>query len=291
MSRLKEAISQRTGWETDLKPFLYKELPSNPGWSATLGSLCALLFAVMAVSGMFLAMYYNPSPDKAYQSIDYITNEVPLGSVLRGIHHWGAGAMVLAVLAHLATVFFYGSFKAPRELTWIVGVCLLLATLGLGFTGYLLPWDQKAYWATVVSANIPREIPVVGDLLTRLLLGGEGVSGLTLTRFYSIHMLVLPALMADPHQQATFIWSDCTVCVNIRQSKPLLKKRPGPMRIGCTGFSRNISPAAPWCFCWYSSSSFCSPFLHLSPGTRWRARWMKATCPALSGITCGFSSY
>jgi len=196
MSRLKEAISQRTGWETDLKPFLYKELPSNPGWSATLGSLCALLFAVMVVSGMFLAMYYNPSPDKAYQSIDYITNEVPLGSVLRGIHHWGAGAMILAVLAHLATVFFYGSFKAPRELTWIVGVCLLLATLGLGFTGYLLPWDQKAYWATVVSANIPKEIPVVGDLLTRLLLGGEGVSGLTLTRFYSIHMLLLPALMA-----------------------------------------------------------------------------------------------
>jgi quinol-cytochrome oxidoreductase complex cytochrome b subunit len=195
MSQLKQAIRQRIGWESCLRPFLYKELPSNLGWSATLGSLCALLFVVMAVSGMFLAMYYNPSPDKAYSSIDFIMKEVPLGPVLRGIHHWGAGAMVLAVFVHLATVFFSGSFKAPRELTWILGVCLFLVTLGLGFTGYLLPWDQKAYWATVVSANIPREIPVVGDLLSRLLLGGEGVSGLTLTRFYSIHMLVLPALM------------------------------------------------------------------------------------------------
>ena len=94
------------------------------------------------------------------------------------------------------TVFFAGSFKAPRELTWILGVGLFLATLGLGFTGYLLPWDQKAYWATVVSANIPRDIPVVGGVLTQLLLAGDSVSGLTLTRFYAIHMLVLPALMA-----------------------------------------------------------------------------------------------
>ena len=135
MSQLKEAIRQRIGWEPCLRPFLHKELPSNLGWSATLGSLCALLFVVMAVSGMFLAMYYNPSPDKAYQSIDYIMKEVSLGPVLRGIHHWGAGAMVLAVFVHLATVFFSGSFKAPRELTWILGVCLFLVTLGLGFTG------------------------------------------------------------------------------------------------------------------------------------------------------------
>jgi ubiquinol-cytochrome c reductase cytochrome b subunit len=149
----------------------------------------------MAASGMFLAMYYSPSPDKAYQSIGYIMNDVPLGPILRGIHHWGAGAMVLAVFTHLATVFFSGSFKPPRELTWILGVCLFLVTLGLGFTGYLLPWDQKAYWATVVSSNIPRDIPVVGQVMTNLLLSGDTVSGLTITRFYAIHMLLLPALM------------------------------------------------------------------------------------------------
>jgi len=188
-------LRDRIGWDSHLRPFLFKKLPPNTGWSATLGSLSALLFLVMAVTGMFLAMYYNPSPDKAYQSIDYIMNDVTLGRILRGLHHWGAGAMVLVVAVHLLTNFFTGTYKAPRELTWIVGVMLFILTLALGFTGYLLPWDMKAYWATVVSSNIPKDIPVVGQFLTRFVLGGDGMSGLTLTRFYSIHMLVLPALL------------------------------------------------------------------------------------------------
>jgi quinol-cytochrome oxidoreductase complex cytochrome b subunit len=150
----------------------------------------------MVVSGLFLALYYNPSPDKAYQSVDYIMKQVPLGAVLRGIHHWGASAMVLVVFLHLMSNFFSGTYKAPRELTWIGGVCLLLITLGLGFTGYLLPWDVKAYWATVVSTNIPKDIPVVGKFITRLALGGETVSGATLTRFFAIHAMLLPALLA-----------------------------------------------------------------------------------------------
>ena len=186
----------RIGWKEYLRPFLYKELPPRTGWAGTLGSLCALLFGVMAISGLVLAMYYSPSPDKAYQSIDYIMKDVPLGAVLRGIHHWGAGAMVLAVVIHLLANFFTGTFKTPREWTWIAGVCLLLVTLGLGFTGYLLPWDMKAYWATVVGTNIPRDIPVIGDFITRVIRGSETVSGLTLTRFYAIHMLLLPALLA-----------------------------------------------------------------------------------------------
>jgi ubiquinol-cytochrome c reductase cytochrome b subunit len=196
MPKLRETLKHRIGWDVHLEPFLYKKLPPDTGWPATLGSLCALLFGMMALTGMFLAMYYNPSPDKAYQSIDYIMQEVQLGPVLRGLHHWGAGAMVLAVFIHLAAVYFAGSFKPPRELTWILGAGLLLSTLGLGFTGYLLPWDQKAYWATVVSANIPKDLPLAGEVLTRLLLAGDSVSGLTLTRFYAIHMLVLPALAA-----------------------------------------------------------------------------------------------
>jgi quinol-cytochrome oxidoreductase complex cytochrome b subunit len=190
------SFRDRIGWEAYLKPFLYKKLPAGTGWSATLGSLCLLLFGLMTVTGIFLAMYFSPSPDMAYQSIDFIMKDVPLGSILRGLHHWGAGAMVLAVFIHLLSVFFSGSYKAPRELTWIMGVCLLLVTLGLGFTGYLLPWDMKAYWATVVSSNIPRDIPWVGNFITRTMLGGETLSGLTLTRFYAIHILLLPALLA-----------------------------------------------------------------------------------------------
>jgi ubiquinol-cytochrome c reductase cytochrome b subunit len=194
MSRIKGFILDRIGWEAYLKPFMHKELPAGIGWLATLGSLCVLLFVVQAGTGIFLAMYYTPSPDNAYESIRYIENEIPMGRILQGIHHWGAAALVIAAFVHMASGFFAGSFKAPRELTWIVGVGLLLITLGLGFTGYLLPWDQKAYWATVVGSNVPGDIPVIGRFIRRFLLAGDRVSGLTLTRFYAIHMLALPAL-------------------------------------------------------------------------------------------------
>ncbi len=186
----------RIGWEKYLRPFLFKELPPDTGWAATLGSLCLLLFGLLVVTGIFLAMFYNPSPDKAYQSIAYIMKDVPLGAVLRGLHHWGAGALVLVVSLHLLSTYFSGSYQAPRELTWVVGVCLFLITLGLGFTGYLLPWDLKAYWATVVSSNIPRHLPVIGTFITGIMLGGQTMSGLTLTRFYAVHTLLLPALLA-----------------------------------------------------------------------------------------------
>ena len=189
-------LLERIGWEEGLRPFLFKKLSPRTGWSATLGSLCVLLFAVQVVTGIFLAMYYNPSPDKAYQSVDYIMKDVPLGTLLRGIHHWGSSAMVVAVVLHLLSNFFTGTYKAPREVTWTGGVFLLLITLGLGFTGYLLPWDMKSYWATVVSTNIPRDIPVIGKFITRLALGGETVSGSTLTRFFAIHAMLLPALLA-----------------------------------------------------------------------------------------------
>ena len=196
MSRFGFHLGQRFGWEENLKPFLEKPLPGKLDWTLTLGSVLALLFAVEAVTGMILAMYYNPSPEHAYQSIHYIMNDIFLGKILRGIHHWGAGAMVVLVVIHLLTTFFYGAYKAPREFTWIVGVFLLVITLGFGFTGYLLPWDQKAYWATVVGTSVASDVPLVGKLITRLLRGGAEVSGLTLTRFYAVHMLIFPALMA-----------------------------------------------------------------------------------------------
>src|SRR6185436_3938075 len=121
-NRLNRALAERLGWEKGIGPFLLKKLPSKTGWSATLGSASVLLFITMFVSGVFLAMHYNPSPDRAYQAIDYIMNEVPWGRVLRGIHHWGASAMVIVVFLHMLTSYFFGAYKKPREFTWITGV-------------------------------------------------------------------------------------------------------------------------------------------------------------------------
>lgn len=183
------------GWDACLKPFLHKRLPSGTGWSAVLGTLCALTFALMALTGMVLAFYYVPDPDKAWDSVNYISNEVALGGLVRGLHHWGAGAMVLLVFAHLMVVYLHGAYQNPRQLTWVSGACLFILVLGLGFTGYLLPWDMKAYWATVVGSNIPRQYPIVGKYVTQVILGGSDISGFTLTRFYSMHTLVLPACL------------------------------------------------------------------------------------------------
>lgn len=194
MGRMGAFLTGRLGWEKQIRPFLEKPLTGDLNWSFTLGGVCVLLFGVQALSGMILAMYYNPSPDHAYQSIEYIMREVSGGRILLGLHHWGAGAMVILVFAHMVANFFHGAYKAPREITWIAGVGLLVLTLAYGFTGYLLPWDQKAYWATVVGTNVASDVPIVGKLLTRMLRGGEEVSGLTLTRFYALHMLVLSAL-------------------------------------------------------------------------------------------------
>ena len=125
----------------------------------------------MFVTGVFLAMYYNPSPDKAYQAIDYIMNEVPAGWLLRGIHHWGASAMVIVVFLHMLTNFFSGTYPSRGNSPGCPACCCCWSTLGLGFTGYLLPWDLKSYWATVVSTNIPKDIPLVGHSLRHLMLG------------------------------------------------------------------------------------------------------------------------
>src|SRR5581483_7860673 len=123
-NRLRRALPERVGWERNLQPFLFKKLPARTGWALTLGSVSVLLFVTMFVSGVFLAMYYNPSPDKAYQAVDHIMNDVPMGWLLRGIHHWGASAMVIVVFLHLLTNFFSGTYKKPRELTWISGVVM-----------------------------------------------------------------------------------------------------------------------------------------------------------------------
>ena len=159
------------------------------------GGVSLVLFIILAVTGILLAVYYEPTPDTAYQSVLNISTHVQFGWWIRSIHRWAAGGMVLLVFIHLLRVFFTGAYKAPRELNWLTGVALLLITLGFGFTGYLLPWDQKAYWATKVGTDIAGSLPVIGHFLLVSLRGGEQISAATLGRFYDLHVLVLPAVI------------------------------------------------------------------------------------------------
>jgi quinol-cytochrome oxidoreductase complex cytochrome b subunit len=164
-------------------------------WWFTLGSASLFLFVMQGITGIFLAVYYVPDPEKAYDSIEYIMNGVAFGWLIRGIHHWGATLMVIFVFIHMLRTFFMGAYKFPREVTWLTGVVLLLTTLGMGFTGYLLPWNQRAYWATTVGTEIPATTPLIGDFILRVLRGGTDLSAVTLARFFAVHIWFLPAVI------------------------------------------------------------------------------------------------
>lgn len=194
MDRILDWVDERIEVRSIWAALMERHIPLGVNWWYTLGSATLFVFTLQAVTGMFLSMYYSPSPDHAYDSIVFIMDEVIFGRVVRGLHHWGASAMVVLVTAHMLRVFFMGAYKYPREMTWMVGVVLLLLTLGFGFTGYLLPWDEKAYWATTVGTNMAGTVPFAGDFLFKVTRGGAELGAVTLTRFYGLHMLVLPAL-------------------------------------------------------------------------------------------------
>jgi quinol-cytochrome oxidoreductase complex cytochrome b subunit len=145
------------------------------------------------VTGILLTIYYVPTPDHAYDSVQFITTQVPAGWLIRGLHHWGASAMIVLCVLHMLRVIFSGAYKFPREITWFSGVFLLLLTVAFGFTGYLLPWDQKAFWATTVGTRIAGSAPGVGEWVLLGLRGGEELTAVTLARFFGIHVWVLPA--------------------------------------------------------------------------------------------------
>jgi ubiquinol-cytochrome c reductase cytochrome b subunit len=174
---------------------LDRKMPGNLTWAHTLGSATLAVFLVQVVTGVVLAMYYAPSPDHAYDSIRYLQEHVLSGALLRGIHHWAASAMVVLVLAHMIRVFSTGAYKYPREINWLFGVVLLFLVLGFSFTGYLLPWDQKAYWATQVGTNIAGTTPGIGGMLVKLLRGGSQLGAATLSRFFALHVLLMPLLL------------------------------------------------------------------------------------------------
>ena len=178
-----------------LGSFLYRKVPRGVGWWQTLGSATLVAFILLLFTGAFLMFNYSPSPDHAYQSIQYIMDSVQFGSLIRSIHHWSSSAIVILVGLHGLRTFFMASYKYPRELTWILGSVLFILVMGASFTGYLLPWDQKAYWATNVGTGIAGQAPIIGPWVQQLLVGGSTIGALTLTRFFTFHVAVIPPLI------------------------------------------------------------------------------------------------
>ena len=177
------------------RDLLDREVPARLTWWHTLGSATLTVFLVQVITGTTLATYYSASPDHAFDSVQYVNQQVASGSLLRGIHHWGASAMVVLIVAHMIRVFTVGAYKYPREINWLLGVGLFLIVMGFSFTGYLLPWDQKAYWATAVGTNIAGTTPLIGAALVALLRGGSELGTATLARFYAFHVLWLPLVL------------------------------------------------------------------------------------------------
>ncbi len=190
--RLLNWLDHRTGLETAVRNFLYEDIPASSGWHQVFGSVAVFLFLVQAFTGILLAFNYAPTPGDAYNSLRYIVAEVTGGRLMRGLHHWGASMMIVVVALHMTQVFLWGAYRKPREATWMIGVVLLLVTLAYGLTGYLLPWDNRAYWGTVVTTQIAAKAPVLGPYLARLM-GSDGSIGVvTFTRFYALHVMLLP---------------------------------------------------------------------------------------------------
>lgn len=192
-SRLYQWIDRRLRLKPLEQTLLNEPIPGGASWNYVFGSATLFLFVLQALTGMFLMVYYVPATDHAYDTVQYIQHEVWGGWFVRGLHHWGASAVMMAIGLHMLQVFFDGAYKRPRELMWIVGIILLAIMLGFGFTGYLLPWDQNAYWATQVGINMVGSVPLIGDFLVKFLRGGETLGALTISRFFAIHVAFLPA--------------------------------------------------------------------------------------------------
>jgi ubiquinol-cytochrome c reductase cytochrome b subunit len=188
-------FEERLGLKKPFDWFLNRKVPRGVGWWYVLGSATLVVFIIQLFTGLFLMLNYSPSPDHAYDSVQYIMNQVAFGSLIRSIHFYAASAMVILIVLHLLRVYFMAAYKYPRELTWVIGVLLLLLVMGSSFTGYLLPWDQRAYWATNVAAGISGEVPLIGPWIQKILIGSSQIGTLTLTRFFTFHVGALPALI------------------------------------------------------------------------------------------------
>lgn len=189
-------LDDRTGFRRGRAHLLDEPLPPGVGWWFVTGSILLFLLGAQVVTGVVLTMYYVPAPELAYDSVRYIADRLPFGWLVRALHFFGASFIVVAAVVHMLRVVLFGSYKKPREATWMTGVVLLLVVLGFALTGYLLPWDQKAYWATTVTINIARSTPFVGEQVAAVMRGGAELGALTLLRWYTAHVFLLPAALA-----------------------------------------------------------------------------------------------
>jgi ubiquinol-cytochrome c reductase cytochrome b subunit len=193
MRKILDWFDHRTGYRTIAKEALYENVPGGSRWRYVWGSTLTFALAIQFITGIFLWMAYSPSSQTAWESVYYIQYEMAGGWLLRGLHHFTAQAMTVLLILHLMQVVIDGAYKAPRELNFIFGVLLLLLVLGLSLTGYLLPWDQKGYWATKVSTNLAAIMPFIGPWMQKVIIGGTDYGHHTLTRFFALHAGVLPA--------------------------------------------------------------------------------------------------
>jgi quinol-cytochrome oxidoreductase complex cytochrome b subunit len=189
-------IEQRTGWQSALTKFAAEEIPASCGWAQVFGSVTLFLFLTQVFTGVLLTLNYAPSPGEAYESVLYITRSVTSGKMIRGLHHWGASMMIVVLVLHASQVFLYGAYKKPREALWLTGVLMAFLVLSFGLTGYLLPWDNRAYWGTVVVTQIAGQVPLMGPYLQNVLGARNGIGAVTFSRFYAMHTIILPAATA-----------------------------------------------------------------------------------------------
>ena len=195
LSRVYDWLDDQIGIRSAILPVIVHPVPKDVNWWYIFGSATLTSFIIQAVTGVALAFAYVPSPNAAYDSLDYITNQAFLGSVIRGVHYFNASAMVILITIHMIRVFLMAAYKYPRQLTWLIGVFLLILTLGMAFTGQLLRWNQDAYWAVFVMAEQAARAPILGPFIARVIIAGSTVGGTTLTRFYATHVFLIPALM------------------------------------------------------------------------------------------------
>lgn len=195
LNQVYDWMDERLQLKVTIRNLLEHPVPAHVNFLHCFGGITFTLILLQVVTGMFLALYYVASPEQAFASVEYISKEVVFGKLIRGMHRVGASLAIIMVVLHMLRVYFTGSYKKPREMNWLAGVLLLFVLLGFGFTGYLLPWDQKAYWATAVGTNMAGSVPIIGDFLLKVLRGGTELGSLTLTRFYAVHIWFLPVML------------------------------------------------------------------------------------------------
>jgi quinol-cytochrome oxidoreductase complex cytochrome b subunit len=194
-ANIRNWLDERFGWDELMSFVRHKTVPQHRfSYFYFLGGMTLFLFGIQVVTGILLLLYYRPTPDGAFESVQYIMTQVKFGWLIRSIHSWGANVMILTAIAHMFSVFFMKSYRKPRELTWLSGIILLFLVLGFGFSGYLLPWNMLSLFATKVGTDIAAQVPLVGHWILVFLRGGENVTGATLTRFFGFHVAVLPGL-------------------------------------------------------------------------------------------------